>query len=87
MVNYHMVDIAVTEIRQRVMPKLSLPARSLRGQSASLRTVADRARFLLRKRLIWRALSVMRPAVSGVEPIFLPALRERGRSGGRLVQD
>jgi hypothetical protein len=26
---------------------------------------------------------VMRSAISGVEPIFLPALREPGHSGGR----
>jgi hypothetical protein len=66
------------------MSRLSLPARSLRGRPASLRTVPDSAACLLRKRLIWRALLVMRPAVSGAEPIFLPALRERrsGRAAG-----
>jgi hypothetical protein len=62
--------------RRRVMSRPSLPARSLRGRPASLRTVPDGARGLLRKRLIWRALLVIRPAISGVEPIFLPALRE-----------
>src|ERR1700741_1947370 len=62
------------------MFRLSLPARSLRGRPASLRTVPDGAGYLLRKQLFWRALLVMRPAISAVEPIFLPALRER-RSG------
>jgi hypothetical protein len=76
-VNYHMADIAITKIRQRVMSRLSLPACSLRGQPASLRTVADRAQSLLRKRLVWRDMSVIRPTISGIEPIFLPALRER----------
>ena len=66
------------------MSRLSLPARSLRGRPASLRTVPDGTGCLLRKRLIWRALLVMRPAISAVEPIFLPALRERGRVGRRL---
>jgi hypothetical protein len=65
--------------RRRVMSRLPLPARSLRGRPASLRTVPDGAGGLLRKRLIWLALLVMRPAISEVEPIFLPTLRERGR--------
>jgi hypothetical protein len=69
-----------------VMSRLSLPARSLRGRPASLRTFADAAGCLLRKRLIWRALSVMRPAIPGVEPIFLPALREPGSELGPLAQ-
>jgi hypothetical protein len=64
---------------RRVMSRLSLPARSLRGRPASLRTVPDGAGGLLRKLLICRVLLVMRPAISGVEPIFLPALRERGQ--------
>jgi hypothetical protein len=58
------------------MSRLSLPARSLRGRPASLRTFPDAAGYLLRKRLIWRVLLVIRPAISGVAPIFLPALRE-----------
>jgi hypothetical protein len=73
--------------RHPVMSRLSLPARSLRGRRASLRTVPDGTGCLLHKGLIWRALFVMRPAISGVETIFLPALRERGddrsRDGGR----
>jgi hypothetical protein len=64
-------------------PGVSLPARSLRGRPASLRTVPDSAGCLLRKRLIWHGLLVMRPVISGVEPIFLPALREPGQSGSR----
>jgi molybdate transport system substrate-binding protein len=32
--------------------------------------------------LFWRALLVMRSAISGVEPIFLPALREPGQERG-----
>jgi hypothetical protein len=64
-------------IRQGVMSRLSLPARSLRGRSASLRTVPDGAGGLLRKRLILLALLVMRPAISGVGAIFLPGLREK----------
>jgi hypothetical protein len=61
-----------------VVSTLSLPARSLRGRPASLRTVPDGAGCLLRKRLIWHGLLVIGPAISGVEPIFLPALREPG---------
>jgi hypothetical protein len=61
--------------------RLSLPARSLRGRPASLRTVPDGAGYLLRKRLIWLDSRVIRPAIWGVEPIFLPALRERGQGG------
>jgi hypothetical protein len=76
---------AMMKPRRRVMSRLSLPARSLRGRSASLRTVADGAGYLLRKWLIWRALLVMRPAISGVEPIFLPALRERRSGWGGLA--
>jgi hypothetical protein len=63
--------------------RLSLPARSLRGRPASLRTVPDGAGRLLRKRLIWRVLLMMRPPIEGVELIFLPALRERGQGGPR----
>jgi hypothetical protein len=66
--------------REAAFPGLFLPARSLRGRPASLRTVPDGAGVLLRKRLIWRALLVMRSAISGVGPIFLPALRELGGS-------
>ena len=36
--------------------------------------------MLFRKRLIWYTLLVMRPAISGVEPIFLPALREHPKN-------
>jgi hypothetical protein len=56
--------------RRRVMSRLSLPARSLRGRLASLRTVPEGAEGRLCKRLIWRALLVIRTANSGVEPIF-----------------
>jgi hypothetical protein len=56
--------------------RLFLPARSLRGRPGSLRTVLDGVGDQLRKRLIWRGLLVVRPATSGVGPIFLPALRE-----------
>jgi hypothetical protein len=69
--------------RRRVVSRLSLPARSLRGRPASLRTFPDGVGCLLRKRLIRRTLLEMRPAISGVEPIFLPALRERGQRGAR----
>jgi hypothetical protein len=72
--------------RRRVMFGLSLPARSLRGRSASLRSVPDNAGDLLRKPLIWHALLVVRSAILSVEPIFLPALRERGQGGGRWAQ-
>ena len=71
--------------RETSFPGLFLPARSLRGRPASLRTVPDDTGGLFRKRLIWRALLVTRPAISGVEPIFLPALREKGQGGGPLV--
>jgi hypothetical protein len=72
------------------MSRLSLPARSLRGRPASLRTVADGIGRPLRKLLILHALLVIRPALSGVEPIFLPALRERGQggaAGGSRIED
>src|SRR5215470_3478881 len=74
---------AIMKTQRCVMSRLSLPARSLRGRPASLRTVPDGAGCLLRKQLIWQALLVIRPAISGVEPIFLPALRERGKGGAR----
>jgi hypothetical protein len=84
---------AMMKTRRCVMSRASLPARSLRRPSASLRTVPEGAGGLFRKRLIWRALLVMRPAISWVEPIFLPALREssgwdgwaqrRGEGNGR----
>jgi hypothetical protein len=74
---------AMMKTRRCVMSRLSLPARSLRGRPASLRTVPDGAGGLFRKRLICRALLVMRRAISGVEPIFLPALRERGQLAHR----
>jgi protein SCO1 len=67
------------------MSRLSLPAPSLRGRPASLRTVADGAACLLCKQLIWHALLVIRPAISGVGRIFLPALRE-GRAGEGLAR-
>ena len=67
--------------RRRVISRVSLPARSLRGRPASLRTVPDGAGCLLCKRLIWHTLLVMRPPISCVEPIFHPALRERGQGG------
>jgi hypothetical protein len=73
---------AIINIRRRIMSRFSLPARSLRGRPASLRTVPDGAGCLLRKWLFWRALLVMRPAILGGGPIFLPALRERGQGGG-----
>jgi hypothetical protein len=73
---------AMLKIGDASGPRLSLPARSLRGRPASLRTVPDGARDLLRKWLIWCALLVVRRAISGVEPIFLPALRERGHDHG-----
>jgi hypothetical protein len=66
------------------MSRLSLPARSLRGRPASLRTVPDGAGGLLRKRLICHALLAKRPAISGVESIFLPALRELSGSEVRV---
>jgi protein SCO1 len=67
------------------MSRLSLPAPSLRGRPASLRTVADGAACLLCKQLIWHALLVIRPAISGVGRTFLPALRE-GRAGEGLAR-
>jgi hypothetical protein len=68
------------------MSELSLPARSLRDGPASLRTVPDGAGCVLRKWLIWGAFLATRPAISSVEPIFLPALRERGPGWGPLAQ-
>ena len=68
--------------RHVLMSRPSLPARSLRGRPASLRTVPDGAGVLLRKPLIWRVLLVIRPVISSVEKIFLPALRERGSGRG-----
>src|ERR1700730_19379214 len=57
----------------------SLPARSLRGQQASLRTFSDGARCRLANQLIACMLLAIRRSISGAEPIFLPAFRE-GRS-------
>jgi hypothetical protein len=58
------------------MPRLSLPARSLRGQSASLRLFRERTRYSICKGLIWHALLVVGRTISGIESFFLPALRE-----------
>src|SRR6266446_3386299 len=54
----------------------SLPARSLSGREASLRTLPEGAEGRRSKRLIWLALPAIGPAISGVGSIFLPALRE-----------
>src|SRR5258705_12589056 len=64
------------------MPRLSLPARSLRGRPASLRTFPDGAGCRFSKCLIWWVLLAIRRTVSGTRSFFLPALRE-GRSGWR----
>src|SRR6202048_1421158 len=56
-----------------------VPALSLSGRSASLRVLPERAAGWFLKHLIWRMLLAIRRSISGVEPIFLPALRE-GRS-------
>jgi hypothetical protein len=58
------------------MPGFSLPARSLRGRSASLRSFPDDGWTRVSKSLISRLLLAIGRAISGVESIFLPALRE-----------
>ena len=69
---------------RRGMSRPSLPARSLRGRPASLRTVADGTGCQLRKPLIWRALLVMRPAISGCRAHFSPCSQgARSRWGPR----
>src|SRR3974390_2576397 len=55
-----------------------VPARSLRGRSASLRTLPDGVGNLVPKRLISQVLSASRSAILVIESIFLPALRESG---------
>ena len=66
--------------RQCLMLGPSLPAPSLRGRPASLRTFPDNARGRIPKRLIYRELSAISPVFSVVQSIFLPALREALRS-------
>src|SRR5438046_7977534 len=62
--------------RRRAMPRLALPAPSLRGRPASLRTFPDGARWRLSKLLVWPALLAFGPVISSVRSIFVPALRE-----------
>jgi hypothetical protein len=59
----------------------SLPARSLGGRPASLRTLPEGAGCRIPKGLISRALLASKAALSSVRWIFLPALRET--AGGR----
>jgi len=54
----------------------SLPASSLSGREASLRTLPEGAEGWRSKWLISRALLAVGTAISGVGSIFLPALRE-----------
>ncbi len=60
----------------------SLPARSLSGRPASLRTLPEGAGCRLPKGLISRALLAIKAAISGVRWIFLPALRETAAGRG-----
>src|SRR6516162_4753397 len=63
--------------RRCVMPRFSLPARSLRGRPASLRTFPEGVWSRLPKRLILLALLAIGRAILGTQSIFLPALREK----------
>src|SRR6266481_2629759 len=67
------------ERRRRLMLGFCVPVPSLSGRSASLRVLPERAAGWFLKHLIWRILLAIKRSISGVEPIFLPALRE-GRS-------
>jgi hypothetical protein len=57
----------------------SLPARSLSGRAASLKTLPEGAGSRRPERLISLAFLAISPAISGVGSIFLPALRETAR--------
>ena len=48
----------------------ALPARSLRGRPASLRTFPERACYHLPKPLIWRVLLAIGSAISGLKRFF-----------------
>jgi hypothetical protein len=67
------------------MTTLILPARSLRGQSVSLRSFPEQARYSRCKGLIWHALLVVGRAISGNGSLFLPALREPLEPSERIV--
>jgi len=54
----------------------SLPACSLSGREASLRTLPEGAEGRRSKQLILRALPAIGTAISGLGSIFLPALTE-----------
>src|SRR5208282_5976093 len=69
---------AIMLTRRYVMPGISLPVRSLRGQPASLSTFPDGVGCRLSKRLIQWVLLVIGWVISDVKTIFLPALREEG---------
>jgi hypothetical protein len=66
----------MSQERWCVVPGVSLPAPSLRGRSASLRTFPDDFRSRISKRLISRVFSTVKPVLSAVKSIFLPALKE-----------
>jgi hypothetical protein len=66
----------MSQERWCVVPGVSLPAPSLRGRSASLRTFPEDFRSRISKRLISQVFSTVKPVLSAVKSIFLPALRE-----------
>jgi hypothetical protein len=57
-------------------PGVSLPAPSLRGPSASLRTFPEDFGSRISKHLISQVFSTVKPVLSSVKSIFLPAPRE-----------
>jgi hypothetical protein len=52
-------------IQRYIVLRFCLPARSLRGLTGLTQSTID-----------WWALLTIRPAISGIESLFLPALRE-----------
>jgi hypothetical protein len=65
------------QIRCCVMTTLIFPARSLRSRPASLRLFPEGTRYSICKGLIWHVLLVVWRTISGIQSIFVPALREK----------
>src|SRR6266446_10422793 len=65
-----LLSITTGQRRWCAMVSEALPARSLRGRPASLRTFPERACYHLPKPLIWRVLLAIRSAISGPKRFF-----------------
>src|ERR1700747_2057420 len=65
-----LISITTEQRRWCAMISESLPAGSLRGRPASLRTFPERACHRRPKPLIWRMLSAIRRASSGLSRFF-----------------